>query len=453
VKDYEGRASISAGEAFEATPENIDSRTTIGKLESGIKYALLPKKTRGDRVVLSAELHYGNAENLSGYTIAADILPQLMTRGTKDLTFQQYRDRLDELQASVGISGNVGTINLVIQTKREYLPEVLELIRQALREPKLDAEQFEILRNEEITNIKANISDPVNLAFTEFSRQLDPQPKDDVRYTPTLAEKLARTESLSIEQIKTLYENYLGGQHGEVVVIGDFDPEPVLAELDKMFSNWTAKEAYARIEEPANPKAASGRVSIETPDKANAVYIAGLALPVSDSHPDYEAMLIGNYIMGGGPLSSRISDRVRKQDGLSYTAMTQFQADSQDERGLYMTFCISNPANTEKVVSTVAEVNQTVLTSGVTEDELNKAKESYLTNRQGNRAKDEGLAETLLKNLKSSRTMQFHAAGDRKIESLTKESVDAALKQLIQPEKMTIITAGDFAGATAEDSK
>jgi zinc protease len=453
VRDYQGRAPISAGEAFEATPENIDQRTTVGQLESGIKYALLPKETRGDRVVLSAELHYGNLESLSGYTIAADLLPRLMMRGTKELSFQKFRDRLDELQASVGISGSVGTIKIAIQAKREYLPAVLELVRQALREPTLDEAQFEIIRNESVTKIKANISDPVNLAFTEFSRQLDPQSADDVRYTPTLDEKLQRTESVRLSQVKTLYETFVGGQHGEVVVVGDFDSEPVLEKLNSMFADWTAKESYSRIEEPVNPKAASGRMTIETPDKANAVYIAGLTLPVSDDDPDYEAMLIGNYIMGGGPLSSRISDRVRKQDGLSYTAMTQFQADAQDDRGLYMTFCISNPANTERVVATVAEVNQTVLDAGVTEDELSKAKESYLTNRQGKRAKDSSLAKTLLTNLKTDRTMQFQAASDRKIESLTKESTDAALKRLIQPEKMFMVTAGDFEGAAEEDSK
>ena len=165
---------------------------------------------------------------------------------------------------------------------------------------------------------------------------------------------------------------------------------------------------------------------------------------IGDDHPDYEAVIIGNYIMGGGPLSSRIADRVRKQDGLSYTAMTRFRGDSEDDRGTYMMFCISNPTNTEKVVSTVREEVDRMIASGVTGEELSKAKESYLTNRKGGRANDGRIASELLTNLKTGRTMDFQQASDEKIATLNKEQVDAALKKVIDPERLVIVTAGDF---------
>ncbi len=109
-----------------------------------------------------------------------------------------------------------------------------------------------------------------------------------------------------------------------------------------------------------------------------------------------------------------------------------------------MMFCISNPTNTEKVVETVAEEVDRMLSSGVTGEELDKAKDSYLNNRKGNRAKDRTLAGQLLSNLKTGRTMEFQANSDQKIESLSKDRVDQALKRLIQPDKMVIVTAGDF---------
>jgi len=157
--------------------------------------------------------------------------------------------------------------------------------------------------------------------------------------------------------------------------------------------------------------------------------------------------------MGGGPLSSRIADRVRKQDGLSYTAMTRFTADSEDERGMYMMFCISNPMNTEKVVETVREEVDRMLSSGVTGEELAKAKESFITNRKGGRANDGRVARALLTNLKVGRTMDFQAQSDRKIASLTKEQVDAAIRATIKPENLLIVTAGDFESATEEEEK
>ena len=70
-----------------------------------------------------------------------------------------------------------------------------------------------------------------------------------------------------------------------------------------------------------------------TPDKENAIYLAGLSVPIKDDNPDYPALLVGNFILGGGGLSSRIADRLRQKGGLSYTAMSMFAASPLDPRG------------------------------------------------------------------------------------------------------------------------
>ncbi|MDG1873817.1 MAG: pitrilysin family protein [Mariniblastus sp.] len=444
VAGYKGRAKISEGEAFDPSPENIQNRTSFGKLESGLQYALLPKETRGDRVTLQADFRYGNEDSLKGKTVAAEMLPALMSRGTKNLSFQAYQDKLDELKTSVSISGAIGNISLQVQTDRDNLIPALDVVRQALREPALEASELEIIRDQMVTGIENGLSDPSALAFKEFSRRLDPQSQDDVRYTPTLEEDLERAKAVSLADVKNLFSDFLNGEHGEVAVVGDFDQDATLAKLNEMFAGWKSDEVYKRIPEPANLDVKGGRFNIDTPDKANAIYIAGLTNKIGQDHPQYEAMEIGNYIMGGGPLSSRIADRVRKQDGLSYTAMTRFMADAEDDRGMYMMFCISNPMNTEKVVSTVKEEVDRMLSSGVTGEELDKAKESFLTNRKGGRARDGRIAGDLLTNMKTGRTMEFQSLSDKKISQLTKEQVDAAIRATIKPERLVIVTAGDF---------
>ena len=351
---------------------------------------------------------------------------------------------MDELKATLSIRGEIGGLTISLQTERDNLIPALDVLRQALREPTLAESEMEVIRSRMKTEIESGLSKPTILAFKEFSRKLDPQPADDVRYTPTMKEELKRIEAVNIRDVSSLYQDFIGGEHGEIAVVGDFDEEATLAKLNEVFTGWKSKQPYKRIEEPANTSVQGGRINIDTPDKANAVYIAGVMSEIGDDHPDYEAMIIGNYIMGGGPLSSRIADRVRKQDGLSYTAMTRFSGDSEDDRGTYMMFCISNPTNTEKVVSTVREEVDRMIASGVTGEELSKAKESYLTNRKGGRANDGRIASELLTNLKTGRTMEFQQASDEKIATLSKEQVDATLKKVIDPERLVIITAGDF---------
>ncbi|MFT7630400.1 MAG: zinc protease [Mariniblastus sp.] len=444
VADYKGREKLSEGEAFDPSPENIQKRTKFGTLDSGMKYALLAKDTRGDQVTLTANLHYGDENSLKGKSIAADMLPALLTRGTKSLGFQEFRDKLDELKASLSFGGSLGNLTISLRTERDSLVPALELVRQALREPLLDAKQLEIIRTQMMTQIESGMSDPQRLAITEFSRRLDPQAKDDVRYSPTMEEELVRTKALTINDVLALHKNFIGAEHGELAIVGDFDLDQVLPKLNSVFADFKATMPYERIEEPANLDVSGERININTPDKKNAIYIAGVSTNVGEEHPDHEAMLIGNYIMGGGPLSSRIADRVRKQDGLSYTALTQYQGDDEDERGVYMMFCISNPTNTEKVVETVREEVDRMLDSGVTGDELEKAKESFLINRKGGRARDGRMAGELLSNLRTGRTMGYQQASDEKISTLTKEQVDAVIRKVIDPQRLIIVTAGDF---------
>jgi len=453
VTDYKGRAKVTLGESFEPTPENIEKRLLTGELSSGLKYSLLPKKTRDSRVNIVGKLDFGSLGTLRGQSTAATMLGQLMGRGTKDLSFQQFRDALDNLRATMTFTGSPGSLQFSIQTKRENIPEVLKLLEQALKTPALADSELEIVRREGIAQMESMKSDPQGLAVTEFQRVFSPYEKDDPRYSPTIEEGIERMSQVNTEQIRNLHNRFLSGQHGQVAVVGDFDPDQTREQLDKLFAGWTTKEAYARIPEPAITDLAGKRTKINTPDKANAVYIAGMMMPLRDDNPDYEALAVANYVLGGGPLASRLADRVRKKEGLSYGVGSMVQADSMDERSMLMMFAISNPENTEKVVNTIDEEVSRFTESGVQAEELNNAISSYLETRKGGRANDSQLAGLLLKNMEAGRTMQFQAESDQKIRLLTKERVDAVIKKLLDKQRLIIITAGDFEKAKESGNK
>ena len=457
LANYQGRAKIAEGEEFQPIPELIERRTVRGVLASGIKYALLSKKTRGEIVNVIGEINYGDEMSLKGKVAAAQLLPTLLSRGTSDLSFQEYRDKLDELKARLNFSGSVGTVNFSIQTKRENLSATLGLLKQAMRRPLLDSEELEVIRRQMVTRMESMKSDPQGLAGNEFSRKLAPYPKDDVRYSPTIEENIEMFNDVSIDSIRELHSDFLNGEHGALVVLGDFDADAIVNQLEPVFADWKSDYSYRRIEQPAIAGIKGERIVINTPDKKNAVYIGGVALPMNDANVDHESLLLGNYVLGGGPLSSRLADRVRKQDGLSYAVGSQFRANAQDERSTLFLFAISNPNNTEKVVNAIDEELTRFVESGVSNEELEKAKESYLKNRRGRRAVDRNLARILLSNLKNDRTMAFQQESDQRIESLAKQQVDEALKRHFKKENLVIVTAGDFeppkAGSSDSESE
>ena len=103
---------------------------------------------------------------------------------------------------------------------------------------------------------------------------------------------------------------------------------------------------------------------------------------------------------------------------------------------MFMMFAISNPQNTEKVVAAIDEEVTRFVESGVTGEELEKAKESFLKTRKGRRAQDRGLARLLLNNLKNDRTMEYQKESDLRIESLSKEVVDDAYRRHFKKENL-----------------
>jgi zinc protease len=462
VADYKGRTPIAQGEVFEATPENVESRVQRLDLPDGIKVTLLPKKTRGEEVQLRLTLRYGNEENLKGFESAASFVSELMLRGTKKLGYQQLRDELDRLKATLSTggggggrggrggrgggssAGSLGTVSFSIQAKRDTLPEVLGLLGQVLREPALPADQFEVLKRERLAAMEQMKTEPSMLAPRFLQRQLSPYAKEDVRYTPTIEESIERLRGVTYEQVVQLYREYLGSQSGELTIVGDFDPQACLPILKSVLGGWTAAKSYARIAMPIAAEVAGSQHQINTPDKANATYTSGLLLPVRDDDPDYPALLIGNYILGSGALSSRLGNRIRQQDGLSYSVSSSLTASSFDKRAGLSMGAICNPQNIDRVQKAAQEELERLLREGVTQEELNKARQGYLQAQKVGRASDVALTG-LLSNLRhAGRTMNYEADFDKKIEALTPAQVQAALQKYIDPKRLVIVTAGDF---------
>ena len=443
VEGYKGRGASGAGESFDSDPDSIQKRIITPDPIGGVKLALLPKKNRGETVNLALTLHYGDLETLKGLTVAATMLPQLMLRGTKSLSRQEIQDQLDKNRARLTLAGGAGTLSVRLETQRKYLPAVLGLLRQVLREPTLPADQLEIMKTERLAALESAKSEPQMLASVKLQQILNPYPKDDVRYAPTVDESIDRVKATTIDQLKRIESEYLGADHGELAVVGDFEPSEVQPLLAGLVEGWHAKKPFARIEKPY--KSVTGEhVSIPTPDKANATLIAGLTVPMRDEDPSYPAALIGNYVLGGGGLSSRLADRLRQKDGLSYGSGSMFSADAEDENASLMVYAIFNPANLAKVEAGVKEEFDRLLKGGVTPTELDKAQKGYLQQMKIGRTSDAALTSTLARYLYLGRTMQVDAYRERNIQSLTIEAVNDAIKKYLDPRNMTSVVAGDF---------
>jgi zinc protease len=452
VKDYKGDAKLESGEAFDPSPANIDTRTTRSATPGGLKLALLPKKTRGNTVVADLLLGLGDEKSLMNRGTAGQLAVQMLDRGTSKHTRQQIKDEFDKLKARVGIGGGPDTVNVRIETVRENLPAVLKLVAEVLREPSFPANEFEQLKQEQLAAIEQQRTEPTAVAFVAIQRHLRPYPKGHVKYTSTPDEDIAEVKSTTLDDVKKFYVDFFGLQRGELAVVGDFDDQAIAKLAHELFSGWKSKQPYARIAESYKDIAAINQ-SLETPDKANAFFVAAQNLNLRDDDPDYPALILGNYMLGGGFLNSRLATRIRQKEGLSYGVGSQLQVSGIDKNGAFFGFAIYAPQNVTKLEAAFKEEIAKVLKDGFTADEIKSAKTGWLQSRKVSRAQDGELAGRLRNYAYLNRTLAWDAELEKKVEDLTPEQIVAAMRKYLDPAKVSIVKAGDFAKAAKAETK
>jgi zinc protease len=187
--------------------------------------------------------------------------------------------------------------------------------------------------------------------------------------------------------------------------------------------------------------------TFETPDKANAFFIGGINLNVRDDDPDYAALVLGNYMLGGGFLNSRLAVRVRQKEGLSYGVGSQLQASSFDKNGNMLVFAIYAPQNAAKLEAAIKEEIVKALREGFTEDEVKAAKAGWLQSQQVTRAQDGSLAGRLNGLSYANRTVTWDGDFEKRIDSLTPAQIRDAMARHLDPERISFVKAGDFAKA------
>ena len=443
VKDYKGDAPVAAGEAFDPTPANLEARTQRFALANGMKVALLPKRTRGETVQFSLRLHQGDERALLGRDTEASLAASMLSRGTAKRSRQEIEDTFDRLRARLSISGDATRTDLRGHTVRDRLPETLRLAAEILREPSFPAAEFDKLKRERVTDIEGRRSDPDDVASRALARYGNPYPEGDVRYVPTVDEEVKRIDQAKLEAVRDFYTRFAGGTNAELALVGDFDPAAIKPLLEELFGTWRSAAPFERVPRPLIVKRAM-QIREETPDKANAVLTGELALPINDTSPDFAALRVANYILGGSP-SSRLWERIRQREGLSYGVYSSLEPSSFEPNTPLTVEAIFAPENLTRLRAALTEELARAVRDGFTDREVADAKKAILQERALSRAQDGGLASDLTRQAYLGRTFAYAGEIDAKITGLSTAEINATLRKYVRPDAFVEVYAGDFA--------
>ncbi len=444
VADYKGRALVQAGEVFDASPKNVDARTKHSTLPNGMHLTLLPKLTRGNSVVVQMVLRWGTEASLSNKGAIPTLAGGLLSRGTTSLTRQQVQDSLAKLKAQVNVNGTVASATAFIQTTRPNLIPALELVAQQLRTPRFDAEELDKLKKERLAQIETQKSQPDFQASVALSKTILPKPKGHPQYTSAADETIADISAVTQQDVKAFHETFYTTANADLAIVGDFDQAEITAVAARLFGDWKTTQPYQRLGRTF-AKTDSAFQSIETPDKANAFFVAAQNFVMRDDDPDYPALLMANHLLGGAGTSARFMKRLRTKEGISYGGATVLQVTSLDRAATWVAQAIYAPTNVERLQQAFREEVDSALKKGFTTEEIDQLRKGWLEGRTQGRANDNELVGTLVARRFAGRTMTYDEDLEKKVAALTPDQINGALRKYIDPKQIVIIRAGDFA--------
>jgi zinc protease len=442
-KDYKGGAAIQEGEAFDPTPQNIEARVIRATLPNGMKLVMFPKKTRGGTVTARVNIRFGDEKSLFAKSTAADIASDMLMRGTKTKNRQQIQDESDRLKAQFNLYGNSTSASAFVRTLDADLADSLRFMRELLRESSFPETEFEQLRQQNIANAESGKTEPTTLASLDMARHFNARyQRGDVRYTSTIDEQIEDYKKVTLDDVRQFYKQFYSPGEGEISISGQFDPEQMQKLVTELFGDWKSASHYQRIPNQYAPVSAIND-KIETPDKQNALFLFGMPMKMSDEDPDYAALTIAGMIFGGSP-NSRLFQRIRVHDGLSYGANGGFSMPTKDDDGRFSGSAIAAPQNMAKVESDFNQELALALKDGFTADEVEKAKKTWLDQQAVGRADESAIGSKLINRERWGRTLLWDAKLEAAVAALTPQQVNDAFKRHVDPTDITIVKGGDF---------
>ena len=439
-----GRVSVSAGEEFVPTPENIAARTVRQELTGGGSLWAIEKKSRGDQIIVSLNLFFGSEESLAGKHGVSGYAVGQLQRGTTRYSRDELATEWNRLKSNLNLRGGGQRINASLQTDEANFDEALALMAHVLREPVFDADQLEEVKRSALASIAGARGQPQSVVSVALSKALSPYGPDHFRYAMDLDEQEKMIRNMNRDALAEFWDSHVGFKGAIALAVGNFDTAALAGRLDELFGDWEAAVAHVPAPNHHHPVQAQ-QEWLDTPDKANGIMVAALPVPLNVRDADYAPLIIGTRIFGGGGLSNRLINRLRQKEGWSYGAGGGMNAPERegDDNGALFIQAIAAPENLSKVRGGALEELQRVIDDGFTAEELQDAVDGAISGDLNSWSSDAALTGILSSGAEHGLDALWYGALHAQYRALTLEEVNETFRKYYKADDFVIFIGGD----------
>jgi zinc protease len=301
-----------------------------------------------------------------------------------------------------------------------------------------------------IQNLKTQSTDARAQAVKAMQRVLYVYDKADIRHNPSFAEELTLLQALTYADVQRFWTEFAGASVSEFSAVGALDVAVVQKDVALMLEGWETLGGAAAYQHISYPLAAveAKRIVIATPDKPNAMLMRSSRMAEIGYSREWHALTLASDMIGRRG-SSRLFDRLRKEEGLTYDTFSSIRSFNNEQAisfGIEGTFAAKNLERFEAVLH---EVLTDVQKNGLTQAELMAQKKIMVQKNLANRENDVIFAGVLVANERRARDGQrtdfiYWDEIQKEIQNLTLQDINAAAARLVDSAQAVTVITGDF---------
>ncbi|WP_233424340.1 M16 family metallopeptidase [Pseudanabaena biceps] len=402
-------------------------------LANGLKVLLLRDRST-PTVTLVGQINAGAGFDSIEKAGLAGITAQNLTNGTTTKDALTLASRLENVGASLGFSAGRESVGISGISMAKDLPIVIDQLADLLQNANFPNKEFELNLQRNLLSLKSELDNPSSLARRIFQSTIYPKghPFNAMKTEATL-------KSLKREDLVSFYKKYYRPDNTILTLTGDFEPAVVRNLLEEKLGKWQAVGQPPQFKFPKVANlAATSEKQVALAGKTQAVTLMGHP-SISRNDPEYYPALMLNQVLGGDTLSSRLGTEIRDRLGLTYGIYSFFQA-GKPPQGTFIVQMQTSGKDTQKAIDATVALLKDVRDKGITPAEFEVAKKSLINSFSTEFANPDSIAESLLSDETYGLPVGDFYKFPQRIQSVTLEQVNRAAKELLQPDKLLIVS-------------
>ena len=375
----------------------------------------------------------------AGDDLLQDLASGLLDKGTTARSKLELAQILEDRGAFIVFAPAGPHIRFSVRCLVGDLDLVIELLVEQLDSPAFDEDEFGLLKGRVLANIQRQKQETSLMAGAALSRIL--YQRSHPRYIRPLEEVEGTLAEITVAEVRNYYESKCRRTNLMVCMVGDvqgYNPGDLLSQLG--FKGEGARSVEDKYELAASE---SGSSHVEIADRSNIDVQMGHVVDLRSTEPDYLALRLGVFVLGGN-FSSRLMSSIRDRDGLTYGIRSTLSGITSLHGGAWTTSVTLSQENAEKGIDATRTEIADFVKSGITNEELEEKKTTLTGSYQVQLSTTGGIASRLLTNLERGYEFDQIDSYPEKIKSLKLNKVNEMVTNLLHPDRLFVASAGSM---------